>query len=72
MEFTRKKINSFDLMKLILAYFVVADHCDIRYEYPLFFNVIKMAVPLFFLMSGYLLWHRLSCLPHCQWGGYFF
>lgn len=58
----RKELyNSIDVMKFILAFFVVAIHTDpLRFMkgafiYKLYWSIINIAVPIFFMSTGYLL-----------------
>lgn len=63
-------IKGFDVLKFILAYFVIANHCGLRDYSPMAFTFIELAVPCFFIMSGYLLESKLA-RPNIEWGGYF-
>ena len=54
----RTKYNIFDITKFILSFLVVAIHTKMT-ETGLTMKVIcSFAVPLFFIMSGYLLEHN--------------
>lgn len=57
----RKNLNSLDICKLIMAFCVVAihtyplEHCTITLVNNIYDSFVRMAVPFFFLSSGFLL-----------------
>lgn len=57
----RKKYNSLDICKLLMAFCVVAihthplEHCTISIVNDIYNSFVRMAVPFFFLSSGFLL-----------------
>ena len=62
----RKNYNSIDLWKLIMAICVVALHtnplinCKNYIILSIYFSIVKMAVPFFFLTSGFLLGKKMN------------
>lgn len=67
----KDKIVGFDVLKFILAFFVVAIHCGLSdYNYSAF-KITELAVPSFFIMSGYLLQYNLENKYSANRGGYF-
>ena len=64
-KMARKQYNSMDLAKFIMAFAVIAIHtdplgdCDNAYVIAWFESTVGMAVPFFFLASGYLLAKKL-------------
>ncbi len=54
----RHKYPSFDLLKLLLAYFVVAIHSNMNNYSGWIEHVIYTAVPIFFSISGFLMYSR--------------
>lgn len=54
----RHKYPSFDLLKLLLAYFVVAIHSNMNNYSGWIGHVIYTAVPIFFSISGFLMYPR--------------
>ncbi len=54
----KEKYNSLDICKLLMAFFVVAIH-TLQFSNPkisdIFYSTVNMAVPFFFLTSGFLL-----------------
>lgn len=46
---------AFDALKFIIAFLVIAIHCNVQEFSPLLRKVCDLAVPLFFMMSGFLL-----------------
>lgn len=65
-EYNKQNYNSIDLMKFIMAFAVVAIHtqplnnCRNRILILVYNNIVEIAVPLFFLSSGYLLSKRMT------------
>ena len=51
----KPQYHSFDVLKFIIAFLVIAIHCNVQDYSLLLRKVCDLAVPLFFLMSGYLL-----------------
>lgn len=60
----KQQYHSFDVLKFIIAFLVIAIHCNVQEHSPLLRKVCDLAVPLFFMMSGYLL------LKNVNRGGY--
>ncbi|MBR4026765.1 MAG: acyltransferase family protein [Lachnospiraceae bacterium] len=62
----KKKYNSIDVVKFIMAIAVIAIHtcplvnCNNKNTLTIYNNIVNMAVPFFFLASGYLLSIKLS------------
>lgn len=67
-ELTRKKYNSLDLIKWIMAIFVIAVHThpletiQNNFIYKVYEVMITMAVPFFFMTSAYLLFYKMNGL----------
>lgn len=53
-------INSFDLAKFVMAYLVVAIHCGIREYSELAYKLFDLSVPVFFTISGFLLYRKIT------------
>ena len=67
----KDKIVGFDVLKFILAFFVIAIHCGLKnYNYSAF-KITELAVPSFFIMSGYLLQYNLENKYSANRGGVF-
>lgn len=63
----RTYYNIFDLTKFILSFIVVAIHTQMTETGPIMKVLCTLAVPLFFIISAFLLNHNMS-LPN--WGGH--
>lgn len=61
----RTKFNTFDLTKFVLSFVVVAIHTQMTVTGLTMKVLCTLAVPIFFVISGYLLDHNRS-LPY--WG----
>lgn len=61
-----KKYNAIDLTKFIMAIFVVALHVEPlkgmqgTFFYQIYNTIARMAVPFFFITSGYLLFYKMT------------
>lgn len=53
----KKNDSRYDVLKLVLSLFVVAIHSDLFP--PLLYPWLRVAVPLFFMMSSYFLFDKL-------------
>lgn len=59
-----KKIDILDLVKIILSVFLVAIHCQL---FPMFlYPWLRLAVPLFFIISSYLLFSKINNSPKIE------
>lgn len=62
----RKNYNSIDLVKFIMAFAVVAihthplEHCSYNIVRTIYNNIVSMAVPFFFISTGFLLAQKMS------------
>lgn len=54
----KKQYNAIDVVKLIMAYLVVAIHCEFN-KMPVMREACSCAVPMFFAMSGYFAYNKL-------------
>lgn len=62
--------DCFDPLKFILAFFVVAIHTGINQEYPFMLYFTGLAVPMFFVMSGFLVGNRINGMTKKEADGY--
>lgn len=70
MEKTRTQAVCVDLLKLIFAYCVVAIHTQAANEAPLYLQFwTALAVPFFFVCSGYYFQIKLNAVGHESVGG---
>lgn len=59
-----KRIDILDLIKIILSIFLVAIHCQL---FPMFlYPWLRLAVPLFFIISSYLLFSKINNSPKIE------
>ncbi len=56
----KQQYHVFDALKFIIAFLVIAIHCNVQEYSQLFRKVCDLAVPLFFMMSGYLLLKKVN------------
>lgn len=54
----QKNIDVFDLTKFVMAFFIIAIHCDLLPS--VLYPWLRIAVPIFFLISGYILFRRVD------------
>lgn len=56
-----------DILKYVMALLIVAGHCSLFVEYPVFYDafahVTEIAVPTFFAISAYLFFSKLEAAP---------
>ena len=70
MEKTRTQAVCVDLLKLIFAYCVVAIHTQAANKAPLYLQFwTALAVPFFFVCSGYYFQIKLNAVGHESFGG---
>jgi len=55
-----KNINSFDILKFLLAYCVIAIHCGMDQFSSIGGKVVEIAVPVYFVISGFLMLKNVS------------
>lgn len=54
-----KNINGFDVVKYLLSYWVIAIHCNLNGYSDIGKKIADMAVPVYFVISGYLMFNSL-------------
>ena len=66
----QKNYDIFDFVKFILSIFIVSLHSGIVPD--IFIPIVRVAVPLFFIISSYLLFEKKSILAENSAGGVYY
>ena len=78
MQIENKNYSCIDIIKFLMSFFVVAIHIQpfVAFEqlsfYRFYDSMLRLAVPFFFMVTGFFLTKKMKKLPQDKWASVFF